>query len=51
MECKVTWQGAGTMAFTAETGSGHQLQMDGPRAPSGAQPMAMRESRREMSDR
>ena len=30
MECKVTWQGAGTMAFTAETGSGHQLQMDGP---------------------
>ena len=30
MECKVTWQGAGTMAFSAETGSGHQLQMDGP---------------------
>ena len=30
MECKVTWQGAGTMAFTAETGSGHQLKMDGP---------------------
>ena len=30
MECKVIWQGAGTMAFTAETGSGHALQMDGP---------------------
>ena len=30
MECKVTWQGTGTMAFSAKTGSGHQLQMDGP---------------------
>ena len=30
MECKISWQGAGTMAFTAQTGSGHQLKMDGP---------------------
>ena len=26
----MTLQGAGTMAFSAETGSGHQLHMDGP---------------------
>ncbi len=30
MECRVTWLGKGGMAFSAETGSGHQVTMDGP---------------------
>ena len=30
MECRVTWLGNGGMAFSAETGSGHQVTMDGP---------------------
>ena len=30
MECRVTWLGNGGMAFSAETGSGHQIKMDGP---------------------
>ena len=29
MECTIQWQGAGGMAFLAETGSGHLLAMDG----------------------
>ena len=29
MECKVSWLGAGGMAFSAETGSGHLINMDG----------------------
>jgi len=29
MECKVSWLGSGGMAFSAETGSGHLLNMDG----------------------
>lgn len=29
MECTIQWQGAGGMAFVAETGSGHLLAMDG----------------------
>ena len=29
MECKVSWLGAGGMAFSAETGSGHLVNMDG----------------------
>jgi putative redox protein len=33
MECTIDWQGAGGMAFIAETGSGHLLAMDG--APDG----------------
>lgn len=33
MECTVNWQPASGMAFTAETGSGHMLAMDG--APDG----------------
>jgi putative redox protein len=33
MECTVNWQPASGMAFTAETGSGHLLAMDG--APDG----------------
>jgi len=30
MECRVSWLGNGGMAFSAETGSGHTLKMDGP---------------------
>ncbi|WP_114654020.1 OsmC family protein [Polynucleobacter necessarius] len=30
MECRVSWLGIGGMAFSAETGSGHQVTMDGP---------------------
>ena len=30
MECRVSWLGNGGMAFSAETGSGHQITMDGP---------------------
>jgi putative redox protein len=30
MECRVSWLGNGGMAFSAETGSGHQVTMDGP---------------------
>ncbi|MBU3592704.1 OsmC family protein [Polynucleobacter sp. 71A-WALBACH] len=30
MECRVSWLGNGGMAFSAETGSGHQVKMDGP---------------------
>ena len=30
MECRVSWLGNGSMAFSAETGSGHQVKMDGP---------------------
>lgn len=30
MECRVSWLGNGGMAFTAETGSGHRVTMDGP---------------------
>ncbi|MEN9863312.1 MAG: hypothetical protein RLZZ601_1076 [Pseudomonadota bacterium] len=30
MECRVTWLSNGGMAFSAETGSGHQVTMDGP---------------------
>ena len=30
MECRVNWLGTGGMAFSAETGSGHTLKMDGP---------------------
>ena len=30
MECRVSWLGNGSMAFSAETGSGHLLKMDGP---------------------
>ena len=33
MECTINWQPASGMAFTAETGSGHLLAMDG--APDG----------------
>lgn len=33
MECKVSWMGADGMAFAAETGSGHLVNMDG--APEG----------------
>lgn len=33
MECTIRWQGSAGMAFTAETGSGHLLTMDG--APEG----------------
>ena len=33
MECTINWQPASGMAFTAETGSGHLLTMDG--APDG----------------
>jgi len=29
MECKVSWLGADGMAFSAETGSGHLMNMDG----------------------
>ena len=29
MECKVSWLGADGMAFSAETGSGHLINMDG----------------------
>ncbi len=29
MECKVSWLGSGGMAFSAETGSGHLVNMDG----------------------
>ena len=29
MECKVSWLGADGMAFSAETGSGHLVNMDG----------------------
>ena len=29
MECKVSWLGSGGMAFSAETGSGHLVTMDG----------------------
>ena len=29
MECRVSWLGSGGMAFSAETGSGHQVTMDG----------------------
>ena len=29
MECKVSWLGSGGMAFSAETGSGHLINMDG----------------------
>jgi putative redox protein len=29
MECTVSWQGEGGMAFVAQTGSGHLLAMDG----------------------
>lgn len=45
MECTVQWGGPGGMAFTAQTGSGHTLAMDG--APSagghntGARPMEL----------
>jgi len=30
MECRVTWLGNDGMAFSAETGSGHVVKMDGP---------------------
>ena len=30
MECRVSWLGNGGMAFSAETGSGHLVNMDGP---------------------
>ena len=30
MECQVSWLGNGGMAFSAKTGSGHQVTMDGP---------------------
>lgn len=30
MECRVSWLGNGGMAFSAETGSGHLIKMDGP---------------------
>ena len=30
MECQVSWLGNGSMAFSAETGSGHLVKMDGP---------------------
>jgi putative redox protein len=30
MECQVSWMGKGGMAFSAKTGSGHLLTMDGP---------------------
>jgi putative redox protein len=30
MECQVSWLGNGSMAFSAKTGSGHQVTMDGP---------------------
>ena len=30
MECRVSWLGNGGMAFSAETGSGHKVNMDGP---------------------
>jgi putative redox protein len=30
MECRVSWLGNGGMAFSAKTGSGHTLNMDGP---------------------
>ena len=30
MECRVSWLGDGGLAFSAETGSGHLLKMDGP---------------------
>ncbi|CAM3773517.1 OsmC family protein [Polynucleobacter antarcticus] len=30
MECTVSWMGTDGMAFSAETGSGHRLMMDGP---------------------
>ena len=30
MECRVSWLGNGGMAFSAETGSGHRVTMDGP---------------------
>ncbi|MBP0627439.1 OsmC family protein [Cupriavidus sp. AcVe19-1a] len=33
MECKVTWMGADSMSFVAQTGSGHIVAMDG--APEG----------------
>lgn len=33
MECKVSWNGGEGMSFTAETGSGHLVNMDG--APEG----------------
>ncbi|MBA5819450.1 peroxiredoxin, partial [Escherichia coli] len=33
MECKVSWMGQDGMAFSAETGSGHLVTMDG--APEG----------------
>ena len=29
MDCRVTWLGNGGMAFSAETGSGHLINMDG----------------------
>ena len=29
MDCKVSWLGSSGMAFSAETGSGHLLNMDG----------------------
>ncbi len=29
MDCRVTWLGNGGMTFTAETGSGHLVNMDG----------------------
>ena len=29
MECKISWLGLGGMAFSAETGSGHLINMDG----------------------
>ena len=30
MKCRVSWLGNGGMAFSAKTGSGHTLNMDGP---------------------
>ena len=35
MECQVSWLGNGGMAFSAKTGSGHQVTMDGPPEPGG----------------
>jgi putative redox protein len=38
MQCTVTWEGEGGMAFTAHTESGHTLRMDGAPASSPGEP-------------
>jgi len=38
MQCTVTWEGEGGMAFTAQTETGHTLRMDGAPASSPGEP-------------